>query len=104
MILWQAIRGRRLGGARFRRQHPFGPYILAFHCNEARLAVEIDDSVYWPVVNVDKIDVALAHKESPNTNRFYRISDMLAAEGDDYEELRDTDRCGWPARTGSDWR
>jgi very-short-patch-repair endonuclease len=36
------VRGRRLGGARFRRQHPIGPYILDFYCDDARLAVEID--------------------------------------------------------------
>jgi len=42
VILWTAIRGRRLGGARFRRQHPIGPYILDFYCEGARLAVEID--------------------------------------------------------------
>ena len=42
VILWQAMRGRKLGGARFRRQHPVGPYILDFYCEAARLAVEID--------------------------------------------------------------
>ena len=40
--MWQAIRGRKLGGARFRRQHPVGPYILDFYCDETRLAVEVD--------------------------------------------------------------
>lgn len=43
----------------------------------------------WTVVNVDKIDIATAHRESPSTNRFYRISDMVAAEGDDYIDFRD---------------
>lgn len=43
----------------------------------------------WTVVNVDKIDIATAHRESPSTNRFYRISDMVAAEGDDYVDFRD---------------
>ncbi|MFJ6025741.1 endonuclease domain-containing protein [Brevundimonas sp. NPDC092305] len=42
VILWQALRGRKLGGARFRRQHPVGPYILDFYCEDARLAVEVD--------------------------------------------------------------
>jgi very-short-patch-repair endonuclease len=26
----------------FRRQHPFGPYILDFYCARARLVVEVD--------------------------------------------------------------
>lgn len=40
--LWSALRGRQLGGWKFRRQHPVGPYILDFACLEGRLAVEAD--------------------------------------------------------------
>ena len=43
----------------------------------------------WTVVNVDKIDITMAHKESPSTNRFYRISDIVAAQGGDYVDFRD---------------
>ena len=46
VILWNALRGRRLEGRRFRRQHPLGPYILDFYCAEARLAVEIDGAAH----------------------------------------------------------
>ncbi len=42
VVLWQALRKGRLGGLRFRRQHPIGPYILDFYCPSARLAVEVD--------------------------------------------------------------
>jgi very-short-patch-repair endonuclease len=42
IVLWQALRKRRLAGLRFRRQHPIGPYILDFYCPSARLAVEVD--------------------------------------------------------------
>lgn len=44
VVLWQALRGRRLDGIRFRRQHPVGPYILDFYCEDAKLAVEVDGS------------------------------------------------------------
>ncbi|MCA9609601.1 MAG: DUF559 domain-containing protein [Myxococcales bacterium] len=40
--LWRHLRGRRLLGHRFRRQHPLGPYILDFFCAAARLCVEVD--------------------------------------------------------------
>jgi len=40
--LWIALRGRNLGGLKFRRQHPIGPYVLDFYCDRARLAVEVD--------------------------------------------------------------
>ena len=42
IVLWQALRKLRLGGLRFRRQHPIGPYILDFYCPSARLAIEVD--------------------------------------------------------------
>ncbi len=40
--LWHHLRNRQLAGAKFRRQQPFGPYILDFYCAEARLAIELD--------------------------------------------------------------
>lgn len=43
----------------------------------------------WTVVNVDKIDIAMAHRESISTNRFYRISDIVAGRGKDYVDFRD---------------
>jgi len=41
-LLWRELRGGQLAGARFRRQHPIGPYILDFYCATAFMAVEID--------------------------------------------------------------
>jgi Protein of unknown function (DUF559) len=32
VVLWQALRQRRLAGLRVRHQHPIGPYILDFYC------------------------------------------------------------------------
>ena len=43
--LWQALRGGALG-ARFRRQHPIGDFVLDFYCAEAKLAVEVDGSTH----------------------------------------------------------
>ena len=40
--LWEAIRNRQLGDWKFRRQHPYGVYILDFYCHAARLCVEVD--------------------------------------------------------------
>jgi len=40
--LWRYLRGRQMDGARFRRQHPFGDYILDFACIERKLVVELD--------------------------------------------------------------
>ena len=40
--LWQHLRGRQLDNAKFRRQHPFGDYVLDFACLERKLAIELD--------------------------------------------------------------
>ncbi|MDR6234193.1 endonuclease domain-containing protein [Pseudomonas oryzihabitans] len=40
--LWQHLRGKRFQGFKFRRQHPYGRYILDFVCLEARLVIELD--------------------------------------------------------------
>lgn len=42
----------------------------------------------WTVVNVDRIDIDIAKRESPTTNRFYRISDLISGAGADYQDFR----------------
>ncbi|CAN5763346.1 hypothetical protein BH23GEM8_BH23GEM8_11530 [soil metagenome] len=44
--LWRALRGRQLAGAKFRRQHPRGRFILDFYCAAAQLVVEVDGGVH----------------------------------------------------------
>ncbi|MCX6646761.1 MAG: endonuclease domain-containing protein [bacterium] len=45
-ILWEALRGKRLKGLKFRRQHPIGRYIVDFYCPSERLIIEIDGLVH----------------------------------------------------------
>lgn len=40
--LWAVLRGRRLQGYKFRRQHPLGPFFADFACLEHRLIIEAD--------------------------------------------------------------
>ncbi|MDI1284993.1 MAG: endonuclease domain-containing protein [Reyranella sp.] len=40
--LWAHLRRRQVGGYRFRRQRPIGPYVCDFVCLEARMVVELD--------------------------------------------------------------
>ena len=42
VLLWNAIKGRRVNGLQFRKQHPIGPYVLDFYCDREKLAVEVD--------------------------------------------------------------
>ena len=40
--LWSLLRGRRLAGFKFRRQHPIGPFIVDFACTKHHLIIEAD--------------------------------------------------------------
>lgn len=40
--LWSLISNRAVRGVKFRRQHPFGPYILDFYAPSHKLVVEVD--------------------------------------------------------------
>ncbi len=43
--LWTALRMRPYG-FKFRRQHPFGPYVLDFYCDAAKLGIEVDGAAH----------------------------------------------------------
>ena len=44
--LWQALRGEQLG-AKFRRQHNIGPYVVDFYSADARLVIEVDGDSHY---------------------------------------------------------
>ena len=41
-LLWGHLRDRRLGGWKFKRQYPVGPFIVDFICVEKNLVIEVD--------------------------------------------------------------
>jgi hypothetical protein len=43
----------------------------------------------WTVINVENFDEKQARKESPSTNKFYRLSDLVSGKGDAFEDFRD---------------
>jgi 5-methyltetrahydrofolate--homocysteine methyltransferase len=45
-VLWRALRGRRLAGLKFRRQHAIGQFIVDFCCSEKHLVVEVDGKIH----------------------------------------------------------
>ena len=42
LMLWRQLRARQLGGFKFVRQEPVGPYYPDFVCRERHLIVEVD--------------------------------------------------------------
>jgi very-short-patch-repair endonuclease len=45
--LWSHLRSRRMGGFKFRRRYPCGPFILDFFCPVRRLAIELDGGQHF---------------------------------------------------------
>ena len=53
-ILWELLRSRRLGGLKFRRQQPIGPYFADYFCEAAKLVVELDGESHEARVDYDR--------------------------------------------------
>lgn len=53
--LWQALRSRRLGGAKFRQQHTIGPHVVDFYFASAKLVVEVDGAVHQKTTERDAV-------------------------------------------------
>ncbi len=53
-LLWQALRAKRLGGIKFRRQQPIGPFVVDFYASSCRLVVEVDGPIHSTQVEADQ--------------------------------------------------
>jgi very-short-patch-repair endonuclease len=53
-IVWSVLRGHRLGGLKFRRQEPIGPYVVDFCCRDQKLVVELDGMSHEDKVEYDR--------------------------------------------------
>ena len=53
-LLWMLLRNRRIAGAKFRRQHPVGRYILDYYCVEKKLGIELDGGQHGEAVDYDE--------------------------------------------------
>lgn len=43
-MLWNELKAKKLGGYKFVRQMPIGPYFADFACRSAKLVIELDGS------------------------------------------------------------
>ena len=79
--LWQELRNRRLGGLKFVRQAPVGPYFVDFLCRERRIIVEIDGGTHGS----DAERAADAAREAELSRLGFRI--FRAWNGEIYDNL-----------------
>ena len=68
-LLWSRLRARRLGGFKFVRQEPVGPYFADFCCREEQLVVEVDGATH----STDAELARDAAREAFLTSRGYRV-------------------------------
>ncbi len=78
--LWSALRNRQLGGVKFRRQQPIGPFIADFVCQERRLIVEADGSQHADNVN-DAQRTAFLQSKGYRVLRFWNNDILTNLDG-----------------------
>ena len=59
LVLWRHLRDRQLGGFKFVRQEPIGPYFADFVCRDLRVVIEVDGGQHADNVADPKRDARL---------------------------------------------
>jgi very-short-patch-repair endonuclease len=79
--LWDALRARRLGGWKWRRQVPKGRYIVDFLCVEAALVVELDGGQHSDQADYDARRTAYLEGLGLRVLRFWNFAVMENRDG-----------------------
>ena len=75
------VRDRRLGGYKFKRQHPVGNYIADFACLEAKLIVELDGGQHAEKQEYDAKRDAFFQSEGFRIVRFWNAEFLKNQDG-----------------------
>ena len=79
-LMWGLLRDRRLGGAKFRRQHPVQSYVLDFYCEEAKLAIELDGGQHADAITHDEKRSAFLKSQGIEVLRFWNNEFLAQTE------------------------
>ena len=80
-LLWKLLRNRRLAGAKFRRQHPMGRYILDFYCVEQKLCIELDGGQHGEAMAYDQLRDQWLQGQGIRILRFWNNQMLMETEG-----------------------
>ena len=78
--LWSRLRSRRVGGAKFRRQHAIGRYVVDFCCPERGLVVEVDGGQHLVKEEYDLQRTAFLLRRGYRMLRFWDNDVLLNAD------------------------
>ena len=70
-LLWHYLRNKQLGGYKFRRQQPIGPYIADFACLSQKLLIELDGSQHATRQDYDEKRDAFLREKGYRVLRFW---------------------------------
>jgi very-short-patch-repair endonuclease len=79
--LWSSLRDRRLGGWKWRRQVPCGPYIVDFLCTKVGLVVELDGSQHADNAAYDERRTAYLERLGLKVLRFWNSQVVTNSDG-----------------------
>jgi very-short-patch-repair endonuclease len=79
--LWYAIRNRRLGGFKFRRQVWLGEYIADFVCVERKLIVELDGGQHAQSREYDERRTAALQARGFRVVRYWNSEVLMNLDG-----------------------
>jgi len=79
--LWNSLRAHRLGGWKWKRQVPWGPYFLDFLCREAALVVEVDGGQHSEQTDYDARRTRFIERSGFRVLRFWNSSVMENLDG-----------------------
>ena len=79
-LLWYNLRSRQLAGAKFRRQHPIGPYYVDFVSLKQKLVIEVDGGQHTTNEEADRKRTDFLNSKGYTVLRFWN-----------HEVLTDTD-------------
>ena len=80
-LLWQQLRGKRLAGAKFRRQHLIGNAIVDFCCLKNRLIIELDGGQHAEEAENDAARTARLEAQGHKVIRFWNDDILKNLEG-----------------------
>ncbi|WP_019342587.1 endonuclease domain-containing protein [Stutzerimonas stutzeri] len=89
-LLWRQLRNRGLAGFKFRRQHPWSPYVLDFYCAELRLVIELDGGQHYDDAGLakDRVRTEYLRRHGLDVLRFSNLDVLKNLDGVMTELLR----------------
>ena len=71
ICLWTVLRKRQRAGARFRRQHPIGPFVVDFCAPRLKLVIEVDGEQHVDLHEYDQRRTAYLAAHGYRVLRFW---------------------------------